>query len=103
MDWVRKLTSMSKPNPELVMNWQSIPAGIPLSRAPLETVFRPLRDALRARANVLLARVRHLAPRPKRGRDDLAAMNAYLLRDLGLEGAQVLRAPEPRDLQLPRL
>jgi hypothetical protein len=53
---------------------------------------------------VFFAHVREtFARRTARDHDNLADMNAHMLRDLGMEGSQVLRAPERRDLLFPRL
>ena len=86
------------------MNWPSTPAGVSPPRSPLEAGAGAVRKLLRTRANVLLVHVHQaFARRRERGRDGLAEMNAHMLRDLGIEGAQVSRAPERRDLQFPRL
>jgi hypothetical protein len=86
------------------MNCESTSAGIPLSRSPLESVVSAVRDTLRPRASVLFAQVRDtFARRTARDHDDIADMNAHMLRDVGMEGSQLSRIPERRDVQFPRL
>lgn len=85
------------------MNCQSTPAVIPLSRSPLESVIGTVRDLLLVRAGALFAHVRESLRRPGRDDEVIADMNAHMLRDLGIDGSQVSRARERRDLQFPRL
>ena len=85
------------------MNCQSTPAGISLSRSPLESIVNFVRELLQIRGGALFAHVRESLRRPGRDDEVLADMNAHMLRDLGIDGSQVSRARERRDLEFLRL
>jgi hypothetical protein len=75
---------------------QSAPFGASLAQG--------VAAALRA-ASVLLAHVRETIGRSAvaRNREDVAAMNAYMRRDIGVDGSIGPHASAHRDLQYPRL
>jgi hypothetical protein len=59
--------------------------------------------ALRAAVKTLLAHVRERRKRDSHRADDVAEMNAYMLRDIGAEARINSRPAGPLDLQYPRL
>jgi hypothetical protein len=75
--------------------------GAPLAR-PLA---RNLAAAMRAAAGLLLAHVRETitATGVTSDRDELAGMNAHMLRDIGADGSIGPFSSANRDLQYPRL
>ena len=77
---------------------QSSQFGVSFSRSAEATVA-----ALRAAARTLLAHVRETLAREPYPGEDVAGMNAHMLRDIGADASISSRPSGPPDLQYPRL
>jgi hypothetical protein len=98
--WVINLTSVFKPNHEVMMNSQSAPTVVALARSPFDRAVWMLRE----RAAALLAQARQtVTRRDLPGSDDIAQMDSRMLRDIGVEAAFFPRIDDRRDAQFHRL